>query len=336
MAYISSIEWTNSTWSPFRVRVRLNAATIAAENGYTSLIQIAQKRAGRVGHHCEAVSKGCQNCYSETFQARCLPASGTGLPFDRRSRDLIEAYLDTDVLRQPFNWRKPRKIFVENQSDPFGEWYKERELDAVYSVMVGAHWHTFQVLTKRIQRAKEHLARFKSNGEGWLTPYGESAETSVCLLNSDHWPIRNIWLGTSVEDEPSAKYRIPELLACPAARRFVSYEPALGPVDFRPYLEQAGDAPRLDLVIFGGESGTGARPCDLKWAIKTAEHCEKAGVCFFMKQAGAKPYMSMRDLDARMPGKMVNVPHRFKDSKGGDISEWPSVLQIRQLPEAHA
>src|SRR5208283_1635768 len=129
MATKTDIEWTDSTWSPIRVRVRPDAAAIAQAKGYLSLIQIAEKMAGHVGQHCEHVSPGCEHCYAETNNHRCLPANGTGLPYDRRSRHLIEAFIDEKVLLQPLRWgalrtkspglicERPRRIFVENQSD---------------------------------------------------------------------------------------------------------------------------------------------------------------------------------------------------------------------------
>src|SRR6185437_2404782 len=122
----TGIEWTDSTWSPIRVRVRADAAEIARAKGYTSLVAIAEKMAGHVGTHCEHVSPGCEHCYAETNSHRCLPGNGTGLPYARRSRDLVEAFVDEKILLQPLQWKpametkRPRLIFVENQSDLFG------------------------------------------------------------------------------------------------------------------------------------------------------------------------------------------------------------------------
>ena len=101
----TGIEWTDSTWSPIRARVRLDAADIAGAKGYRSLVSIAEKMAGRVGQHCEHVSPGCEHCYAETNNHRCLPGNGTGLPYDRRSRDLVEVFVDEKVLLQPLKWK---------------------------------------------------------------------------------------------------------------------------------------------------------------------------------------------------------------------------------------
>lgn len=125
MAAKSPIEWTDATWSPLRARVKRDAAAIATAKGFTSLVQIAGKMAGRVGPHCEKVSPECEHCYSETTNRRCLPVNGTGLPFDRRSRELIEPFIDENILAEPIRWKTPRRIFVESQSDLFGEWYTD-------------------------------------------------------------------------------------------------------------------------------------------------------------------------------------------------------------------
>ena len=209
----TGIEWTDSTWSPIRVRVRQDAAQIAREKGYTSLVQIAEKMAGRVGQHCEHVSPGCEHCYAEANNHRCLPSNGTGLPYDRRSRDLVETFVDEKVLLQPLKWKpvyikdekielecakcgmvgstgdfypkgnarcprcnsaghyralfptRPRRIFVENQSDLFGEWVTDEMLDKVFAVMALCPQHIFQVLTKRPARMLEYLTRGITRGE---------------------------------------------------------------------------------------------------------------------------------------------------------------------------
>src|SRR5271167_829951 len=117
MGQTTHIQWCDATWSPLRVKVKADAAAIAKAKGYTSLVNIAAKMAGHVGPHCEHVSHGCDNCYAETNNGRCLPANGTGLPYDRRSRDLVEAFVDKKIMEQPLRWRAPKKIFVMNQSD---------------------------------------------------------------------------------------------------------------------------------------------------------------------------------------------------------------------------
>src|SRR6185369_12862649 len=145
----TSIEWANYTWTPLRARVKEDAAKIARAKGYTSLVLIAEKMAGHVGPHCEHASDECTLCYAETNNSRCLPANGTGLPFDRRSRDLIDPIIDEKILLQPLKWRTPKRIFVCSQTDLFGDWFTDDMIMRVFGVMRLAHWHKFQVLTKR-------------------------------------------------------------------------------------------------------------------------------------------------------------------------------------------
>ena len=148
------------------------------------------------------------------------------------------------------------------------------------------------------------------------------------------WPPPNVWLGVSVEDQASAEGRIPHLLATPAAVRWISYEPALGPVDFRPWL---GQAPGVDWLVVGGESGPGARPCDVAWIRAAIRQCQGAGVPVFAKQLGALPYDlggdSLSDDGTPPVGTLLDGIH---DRKGGDPAEWPEDLRIREMPAVGA
>lgn len=313
----STIEWTDATWSPLRVRVRENAADIARAKGYSSLVKIGEEMASRVGQHCEHVSEGCRNCYSGTWQGRRLKSGGTGLPFDRRSRDLIEPFVDGKILMQPLRWRairvhedrccktalgkqahctcvdkyrfRERRIFVENQSDLFGDWFTDAMLDEVFGMTLATQMldnrsdHSYQVLTKRPLRMFQYfterspaelLKAWAGANDGIISLenenvlFSEMVASATCHdwdadgTNSSRseyrpwgytgnlFPLPNVWLGVSVEDQATADARIPLLLQTPAAKRFVSYEPALGPVDFRDYLA----ADRICWVIVGGES----------------------------------------------------------------------------------
>jgi protein gp37 len=256
----TGIEWTDATWSPIRVRVKTDAAEIARAKGYTSFVHIAEKMVGHVGPHCERVSDGCGGgcgsergeCYSETNNHRCLPHNGTGLPFDRRSRDLVDPFIDEKVLLQPLSWRKPKRIFVENQSDFFGEWLTDEMFDRVFEVMERCPQHVFQLLTKRPERMLDYL--------------------------QDRDPLANVWLGVSVENQAADK-RIPLLLRTPGAVRFLSCEPLLGPIALE-------GLERLDWVICGGQSGPHARRMHPDWARSLRDQCIAAGVPFFFKQWG--------------------------------------------------
>jgi protein gp37 len=359
MSANSSIEWTDATWSPLRVRVRPDAAAIARAKGYTSLILIGEKMAGHVGQHCEHVSDGCKLCYSGTIQKRCLPVNGTGLPFDRRSRDLVDPFVNEKTLMQPLKWKQPKRIFVENQSDLFGEWYTDEQIDHVFAMMALSPQHTFQVLTKRpVQmlnyicdqqctlRSREIADRARVLSQS-VRPFRLPDESifeakSVATggaWNISGWPLPNVWLGVSVENQATANERIPLLLRMPAAKRFVSYEPALGPVDFtnikcvgsgwmNALSGMDADGPGavndgLDWVIVGGESGPGARPFDIAWAWNTIAQCREAGVACFVKQLGARPMVTMGD----------GAPFYLRyEGKGGEMSEWSDDLRVREFP----
>lgn len=164
-------------------------------------------------------------------------------------------------------------------------------------------------------------------------------------VEPDHdlpWPLQNVWIGVSVENQATADERIPVLLSLPAAVRWVSYEPALGPVRFDRIESEDGEAwvnpltgrwsgndtpwPRLDWIVVGGESGTGARPFDLAWARSTVTACRDARVAVFVKQLGAR-VLRQHPMD---PGALLEV--RLA-KKGGDPSEWPEDLRVREWPE---
>lgn len=236
---LTNIEWTDRTWSPLRARVKPDAAEIAKSKGYISLVRIAAKMAGHVGPHCEHVSHGCDHCYADTNNHRCLPANGTGLPFDRRSRDLVDPFVDEKILLQPLKWRKPQRIFVENQSDLFGEWVTDEQILAVLQTIGKCQRHTFQILTKRPDRAFRLLSARRWRNLGRAPSLG--GDYYVSLIPGGHREendtfLPNVWLGVSVEDQPTADARIPLLLRTPAAVRFVSAEPLLGPVSFIKWL----------------------------------------------------------------------------------------------------
>jgi len=313
MASKTSIEWTDSTWNPIRVRVKPNAAQIAYAKGYTSLVPIAEKMVGRIGQHCEHVSPGCEHCYAESNNHRCLPGNGTGLPYDRRSRDLVEAFLDEKILLEPLRWReireqgsgisRPRRIFPMNQSDLFAEWVTDAMRDRVFAVMALCPGSIFQVLTKRIEAANAYLS---SPGQlpGWRRILIDGAIWEVMghppadQIEHDgnwqcNWPLPNMWLGVSIENQKAANERIQPLLKTPAAVRFISAEPLLGPLNLDACIA-------LDWVICGGESGAHSRPMHQQWARSLRDQCQAAGVPFFFKQWGA--YSPAKD------GKYIVAP----------------------------
>lgn len=212
---------------------------------------------------CAKVSQGCKNCYAETMAKR----------FWKR-RKFTEVQCHEDRLSQPHGWWKPSMIFVNSMSDLFHEDVPFEFIRAVFTVMLDAPIHTFQVLTKRPARALEFLE--------W-----EKKHYSYSDLPTD-----NIWIGASVEDQKTADERIPLLLQIPAAVKFVSCEPLLGKVDFEKSLGQtlkwhAGGLKNcISWIICGGESGRNARPMHPDWARSLRDQCHAAGVPFFFKQWG--------------------------------------------------
>ena len=209
---------------------------------------------------CTKVSPGCKHCYALAYAERWrgIPGHPYELGFDLR--------LVPEKLEEPLRWRAPRRIFVNSMSDLFHEGVPEPFIHRVFTIMEQARWHTFQVLTKRAHRLAELGPR--------LT-----------------WP-RNVWQGVSVENQKYL-WRIDELRKIPAAVRFLSVEPLLGPILDLP-LEG------VDWVIAGGESGSRHRPIDPDWVRALRDQCVRAGVPFFFKQWGGRtPKAGGRLLDGR-------------------------------------
>lgn len=300
MAEHSHIEWTDATWNPIT--------------------------------GCTMVSAGCTNCYAMGLAATRLRdhPSRAGLTRITGGRPVWtgEVRLNDQWLDQPLRWRRPRRIFVCAHGDLFHEAVPDDWIDRVFAVMALAPRHTFQVLTKRPERARGYLDSYATLGriadwalhEGRNLPNGHAGWREGAWVRRSGqvepgtWPLPNVWLGTSVEDQATADARIPHLLATPAAVRFVSAEPLLGPVDLTRVTSsthrlnslsrtnEGGDPlPRVNWVIVGGESGPGARPMHPDWARSLRLQCQAAGVAFFFKQWG-----EWRETD----GPKTRIEHR--------------------------
>ncbi len=212
---------------------------------------------------CTKVSAGCKNCYAERMAKR-LQAMG-----QQNYRNGFKITQQPHMLEHPLKWKKPQTIFVNSMSDLFHEEVPVDYIRQVFGVMRRAGWHRFQVLTKRAERL------------GHLAP-------------SLDWP-SNVWMGVSVEDEKSTS-RIDHLAASPAAVKFLSLEPLLGPL---PDL----DLRAIDWVIVGGESGPGARPIQEQWVTQIRDQCMRESVPFFFKQwGGVRKKVNGR----RLQGKVWN------------------------------
>lgn len=284
---------------------------------------------------CTKVSAGCANCYAEKMSKRNPAVLGEWGPHGQR------AMAAPSYWRLPAQWDKAakrdgvrRRVFCASLADVFEDRPElvgpRRTLFSTIAATPNLDW---LLLTKR----PENIAR--------LIP-------DACLPN--------VWLGVSVEDQAAAVARIPILLDTPAAVRFVSYEPSLGPVRFdRLATADLGrlDAlrgchfvdgrneplptPRIDWLIVGGESGPTARPFDIAWARSVVEQCKAAGVACFVKQVGANPVplapMRLPSYNAltgrRHRGWLEDGPHAISDPAGADPAEWPEDLRVREFPE---
>ena len=226
---------------------------------------------------CTEVSPGCDHCYAKTFAERWRGTPG----------HYFESGFDIEVrpdkLLLPLRWRKPRRIFVNSMSDLFHVAVPDDYIADVFGVMARAGRHTFQVLTKRHGRMKSLLQ---------LPNFTDAVRA---ISGVDAWPLPNVWLGVSAEDQKWADIRIPALLDTPAAIRFVSAEPLLGPIWVKPHMLQM-----LDWVIVGGESGRGARPMEASWVRDLRDQCKRERVAFLFKQWGGRtPKAGGRELDGR-------------------------------------
>lgn len=249
---------------------------------------------------CTKVSEGCRHCYAMTFAERFRGVPGH---YFENGFDLT---LRPDKLDQPLNWKRPRKIFVNSMSDLFHERVPDDFIDQVFVTMALAPQHTYQILTKRPQRMLEWFSRDPADTDDALYPFRQKK-----------WPLPNVWIGVSVENQKAADERIPLLIQTPAAVRFLSCEPLLGPVDlFRAEGLSGGIVNEIefsahgniDWVIVGGESGRGARPMEEEWAINLRDQCQAAGVPFFFKQwGGVNKAETGRELDGRTYDEMPEV-----------------------------
>jgi len=258
---------------------------------------------------CSVHSPGCTNCYAMKLAGTRMKHhwSRKGLTVDTKAGPVWtgDVRFNEEWLTQPLRWKRPRMIFVCAHADLFHEKVPDEWIDRIFAVMALCPQHTFQVLTKRADRMRSYLADSNMHFRVAMTDVnmrlqGHSVETMYRAL-----PLRNVWLGVSVEDQKRANERIPDLLATPAAVRWLSCEPLLGPIkiDLLPDYRHARDCAYvttdgpagctcsaasggIDWVVAGGESGPGARPMHPDWARSLRDQCTAAGVPFLFKQWG--------------------------------------------------
>ena len=317
---------------------------------------------------CSVVSPGCHFCYAMKQAHRFDRPGGAYDGLTKMTSQGAQwtglVTLAEDKLTEPLRWRKPRRIFVDSMSDLFHDGVPDSYIDRVFAIMALAQHHTFQVLTKRPERMRAYLtagvrvyqktlagSSVPAGGAFW--PEGSAATRIIAAIDRidrdlgrephyprlPHWPLPNVWLGVSVEDQQHADERISLLLDTPAAVRFISAEPLLGPIALwerwidRHQFADAGTPPGfIDWVICGGESGPKARPFDIAWARSLRDQCAAAGTAFFLKQVGRRPAETQPALGGQI-GRTA-YPLDLRDSHGGDESEWPDDLRgCRAFPE---
>jgi protein gp37 len=261
MADKTGIEWTDATWNPTT--------------------------------GCNKVTPGCDNCYAMTLAPRLKAMGSAHYQTDGNPATSGPGFgiaMHPDALDKPLRWQRPRRIFVNSMSDLFHDGVTDDFIMQVFAVMALARQHTFQVLTKRHGRMRSLLNQHSfwgmvgvyalemTNDTVWLPASGVSLDAHA---------LPNVWLGVSVEDQKRANLRVPALIDTPAAVRWLSCEPLLGPVDLERTDKDARVDGGIDWVVAGGESGPGARPMHPDWARTLRDSCTSAGIPFLFKQWGA-------------------------------------------------
>lgn len=253
---------------------------------------------------CDRVSPGCDHCYALTMAKRLKAMGQARYQADgdpRTSGPGFALTLHPESIDEPRHWRKPSVVFVNSMSDLFHAKVPYEFVERVWETMAETPRHTYQILTKRPDRMERFVARL-------VERFGV---------------LPNVWCGTSVESQEYVS-RAVRLAGVPAVVRFLSVEPLIGPVDLsRAFYVVEGDGPDalridvganpIDWVIAGGESGHGARPCELDWLRSLRDQCQEAGVAYFCKQIGTVA---------------------ASRGKGGDPASWPMGLRVREMPHA--
>ena len=270
---MTTIEWADKSWNPVR--------------------------------GCSKVSPGCLNCYAMKQANRM---SGPGGAYEGLVKTVEgkgpqwTGHVKTapNKLIEPLRRKVPTRYFVNSMSDLFHRRVPLFFIHDVFATMAAAHWHQFLVLTKRPERMLATVDGFMHN----LLRYDYQLDVG--------WPLPNVWLGVSAEDQAAADERIPYLLKTPTAVRWLSVEPMLGPVS----LKKMGHFGAIDWVVCGGESGPQARHMDPSWAYSLMDECRAAHVRYFQKQMGS----------------VWAKEHGADSVKGGNPAEWPEALRVREYP----
>lgn len=269
MSTTTEIEWTDKTWNPTT--------------------------------GCDRVSPGCGlplddgtehgDCYALTLAKRLRGMGSAKYQNDGDPATSGPGFLATehpDALAEPLGWKKPAKVFVNSMSDLFHDRISEEYIAEVFAVMAMTPRHTYQILTKRHARMRSVLSR-----PGFVTLVENRIYRRNPYAARCEWPLPNVWMGVSVENEKWARIRIPALASTPAAIRFLSCEPLLGPLGEL-------DLTNIDWAIGGGESGPNFLAPDPEWVRSLRDQCQESGTAFLFKQwGGLRPKSGGRELDGR-------------------------------------
>lgn len=295
MADSSAIEWTDATWNPVT--------------------------------GCSKVSPGCAHCYAEELTQRFAETWGVpGLPWTPANA-AENVILHPERLDQPLRWKKPRRVFVNSMSDLFHEQVPGEFIARVFNVMARSPQHVFQVLTKRPERMRDWVG-YCEQSEAFISHNGQKASKGgiyVADLREQPWPLPNVWLGVSIENRRFV-HRADLLRETPAAVRFISAEPLLGPLAYDQlvtdhpdddgewcwadgYDGEGLDLDGIDWLIAGGESGARHRPIAESWVADLRDLAQASMTAFFFKQWGGRtPKANGRELDGRTWDEFPAMP----------------------------
>lgn len=297
----TSIGWANKSWNPLRWKRRDNNA---------------------LGYHCQKIAPECANCYAEAFNLQTFMDGGNLLPYLPTFEAAQLCYLDASRLVEPASWRKPQRVFPCSMTDWLGSFVpREYSLDLL-TIAATYTRHRFLFLTKRWDAAGEWLTGIKAED------LRRRAGTLVDLLAAADiaFPSPNVWIGFTAGTRRSVEgIRVPlKRLKEAGIRTWLSAEPLLEPVDLTDV------APLLDWIVIGGESGRSARPCNFDWIRDAADQARAAGVPYFVKQVGSRPFGPPGD----MPPRIGSAAKRWHlgARKGEDPAEWPSELRVQDYP----
>jgi protein gp37 len=351
----TKIQWADDTWNPW---IGCTKVSLGCQKCYAAVATptrmfgvkwgkgAPRRRSGEATFNAplrwNAKSWVCEGC-GEPF-ADALPGSYGA--HERKIRDPITGKPKTTVvcIGLATHGFHRRRVFSLSLGDWLDDEVPIKDFADMLQIITQCREINFLLLTKRPENWEGRLRAAHEN------LFGRGVHWIAQWIGGN--PPPNCWIGVSVENQETADERIPKLLEIPAVIRFISYEPILGKVDFVDWLGEKsgfdGDGIEhtdfgIDWIICGGESGAGARPCNINWLRSTAQQCKQAGVACFVKQLGAKPFAlshcDIQGMEAALSYSMhpsenqMAIYPKLADKKGGDINEFPEDLRVREFPK---